>query len=222
MPNAYKVADSLLVLRNQLNAIAPGRSKRSDGFVGDAAHQSRDSDHNPWWVHGGHRWVTAGDFTQDSHGGLNCVDLAEALQDSRDPRIKYVIWQRQIMAGRLGPKPWVWRPYNGPNPHAKHLHLSVVPEPVSLTTTYWNLAGLVKEENMSPEAVWSHPVRDLYWGEGRTFRAVEALEWAAVHGGTNKDMLTEVQIKLEDLQKEQDEQRTLLEAIALKVGVTPA
>ena len=43
---AWRVARSLDVLLGQLNALAPERSKASDGSIGDAAHASRSSDHN--------------------------------------------------------------------------------------------------------------------------------------------------------------------------------
>ena len=37
---SWRVARSLLVLFDQLNAAAPGRSRSSDGTVGDLAHQA--------------------------------------------------------------------------------------------------------------------------------------------------------------------------------------
>jgi len=41
-------------LRKQVDKAFPGRDKRSDGWIGDRAHQARKSDHNPdknGWVH---------------------------------------------------------------------------------------------------------------------------------------------------------------------------
>lgn len=122
---AWRVARSLDVLLGQVNEAAPRRSKVSDGAIGDAAHASRDSDHNPWISKAGKGVVTARDFTHDPAGGLDCDALAAALVRSRDPRIKYIIWNRRILSGARGPSPWVWRPYSGTNPHSKHLHLSV-------------------------------------------------------------------------------------------------
>lgn len=49
----WRAAACLLKLRNQVNAMAPSRLKKSDGIVGDADHQTRDSDHNPWVEDGG-------------------------------------------------------------------------------------------------------------------------------------------------------------------------
>jgi hypothetical protein len=123
---SWRPAKSLIVLRDELNAIAPGRSKASDGLIGDASHQSRSSDHNPWLVApDGSRVVTALDITHDPAGGMDCERLKDELVRSRDPRIKYIIWQGEIIAGAEGPKPWQPRPYRGPNKHRHHLHLSV-------------------------------------------------------------------------------------------------
>ena len=128
MAATWRVARSLDRLLAQLNALAPRRSKASDGSIGDAAHASRSSDHNPWVRLLGLGIVTARDFTHDPAGGLDCEQLYAALVRSRDPRIKYVIWRRTITSGAAGPSPWVRRTYTGSNPHDKHLHLSVEDE----------------------------------------------------------------------------------------------
>ncbi|HKV33547.1 MAG TPA: hypothetical protein VJP89_04485, partial [Pyrinomonadaceae bacterium] len=60
---AWRVAKSLLRLREQINELAPNRSKASDGTIGDAAHASRKSDHNPWVKDGSIGVVTAMDIT---------------------------------------------------------------------------------------------------------------------------------------------------------------
>lgn len=121
----WRVAKSLEVLRHQLNDRYPNRSKASDGGIGDARHQNNPtSDHNPFIRDkNGIGIVRARDFTDDPKNGLDCQKLAEALVASRDPRIKYIIWNRQICSSKVSP--WKWRPYKGANPHTKHLHLSV-------------------------------------------------------------------------------------------------
>ncbi|GAA0897651.1 peptidoglycan-binding domain-containing protein [Pseudonocardia zijingensis] len=139
---SWKVADSLDQLRAQLNEHAPDRSTASDGGIGDEDHQNRSSDHNPWWSLAGQHYVTARDFTHDPGGGLDCHELADALRAGRDQRVKYVIWNERIMAGAGGPAPWQWRDYNGPNPHTRHLHLSVVPDARALSRIPWLLPGL--------------------------------------------------------------------------------
>jgi len=125
---AWRTARSLDTLLAQFNQAHPDRSKASDGSIGDAAHASRSSDHNPWVdIPGeGANAVTARDFTHDPQHGMDIGSIADQLQRCRDTRIKYVICNGQIMSGAGGPSPWVWRNYKGSNPHRKHLHLSVV------------------------------------------------------------------------------------------------
>ena len=122
---AWRVARSLDRLLAQLNAAAPRRSKVSDGSIGDAAHASRTSDHNPWVKDGAMGVVTARDYTHDPANGMDCERLYQALVRSRDPRIKYIIWNRTITSGNGQTSPWVRRAYTGSNAHTKHLHLSV-------------------------------------------------------------------------------------------------
>lgn len=152
---AWRVARALDTLLSQLNTMAPRRSKVSDGSIGDAAHASRDSDHNPWYIVGGVGVVTARDFTHDPAGGLDCHWLASRLVASRDNRIKYVIWNRQIWT------PSAWRSYTGPNPHTSHLHLSVQPNASCDDTRPWNL-GLESDPDMTPEQ--DKMLRALYEG----------------------------------------------------------
>lgn len=128
---AWRVADSLGVLLKQINQLAPGRSKVSDGSIGDAAHQSRESDHNPWVLDPpGPNVVTARDFTHDPKNGADMAVVSEALRRSKDPRIKYCIFNGRIFSSYpVGGVPaWTWRKYTGSNPHKTHMHLSVLPE----------------------------------------------------------------------------------------------
>lgn len=124
----WRVAYSLDVLLDEINAYAPDRSKVSDGSIGDAAHASRSSDHNPWRQAGGQGVVGARDFTHDPAGGLDCDLLAALLasQLGKHPALgsgAYVIWEAQIIStDRLSEG---WRSYSGSNEHRSHLHLSV-------------------------------------------------------------------------------------------------
>lgn len=135
------MAKSLETLLAQLNMMYPHRSKESDGGIGDAAHASRLSDHNPWYGPG---IVTARDFTHDPDNGIDCRNLANWLTTSSDRRIKYVIWNRRIWDRSSG-----WQPYNGTNPHTKHLHLSVVASILCDDTRPWKL-GTQKENDDMP------------------------------------------------------------------------
>lgn len=112
-------------LRDEVNARWPGRSKASDGTIGDAAHQDRTSDHNPR----PDGEVTALDITC---AGIDHVWLANYLAQlgsAGDRRVKYVIHDRQISNPSIsGGK---WRMYTGADPHDKHVHLSVNPHAAS-------------------------------------------------------------------------------------------
>lgn len=127
----WRIAKSLERLRAQINAMAPGRNKASDGGIGDPAHAKRNSDHNPWVDFDGRKGVvTARDFTHDPSGGCDAGAVAEKLRSSQDPRIKYIIWNRRIANSSPidGQAAWTWRPYSGSNPHNHHFHISVKAE----------------------------------------------------------------------------------------------
>lgn len=126
---AWRLAKALETLRAQINVMFPGREKDSDGTIGDAAHASRDSDHNPWVMDGKTGVVTAMDITCDASDGADTEALAETLRLQRDPRVKYVIYDRRMFSAypARGKAAWQWRPYTGKNPHIKHFHISVQP-----------------------------------------------------------------------------------------------
>lgn len=132
------LAGSLVSLRAQVNAIAPGRSKTADGWIGDTAHFSRVSDHNPDQF----GIVRAIDITDDAAGGLDALWLREALRRGRDPRIKYVISEGQMFSYyRTSTHPaWAWRPYVGVNAHMQHVHVSVVPGTAGDRAGSWSLS----------------------------------------------------------------------------------
>jgi hypothetical protein len=147
----WRAMNSLLVLRDQVNVIAPNRSKASDGLVGDADHQATNSDHNPHFVSGvGSNIVTALDLTHDPVHGFDSYAFAEVLRRNRDRRIKYVISNRQIFSSYVSGSraAWAWGPYTGSDPHTNHVHTSVLDAVVSDTKTPWNLEGF--ENDMTP------------------------------------------------------------------------
>ena len=101
----------------QINAKFPYRDKASDGGIGDTAHSTRISDHNPDQYGTYHAY----DFDHDpDSNGLDCRVLWRELLASRDARIKYVIFNRVIWSPSRGS-----RAYTGVNAHTLHLHLSV-------------------------------------------------------------------------------------------------
>ena len=117
----WRLARSLDVLFDEVNDLAPRRSTLSDGTIGDPAHASRQSDHNP----NSAGVVTAADITHDPGDGMDANDLAEHLRrlaKSGDRRVKYIIWNRRICSASSN---WNWVRYSGVNPHDKHVHISV-------------------------------------------------------------------------------------------------
>lgn len=107
------LAPSLVQLRREIDLRWPGRSKASDGWIGDTAHQARRSEHNP-----------------DPDGIVRAIDVTAAGIDVktvldatiRDSRVHYVIHARQIWSRSHG---WKKRPYTGSNPHTTHIHISI-------------------------------------------------------------------------------------------------
>jgi hypothetical protein len=97
---------------NDANARWPNRNKANDGIIGDASHQARKSDHNQG---------NAVDITHDPVSG--CTGDIIAAAALKDPRTKYVIWNRQIAFTAKGGQ---WTNYQGPNPHTKHCHISIL------------------------------------------------------------------------------------------------
>lgn len=117
--SSWRVAASLEVLRAELNALAPTRSTRSDGAIGDKAHRATASDHNP----NDANVVCARDFTHDPGSGADMHRISRRIVAVRPPALKYVIWNRQIWSRARASEGW--RRYTGSNPHTKHMHVSV-------------------------------------------------------------------------------------------------
>lgn len=132
---APQLVPSLVKLREQVNAAYPQRSKLSDGWIGDPAHKARKSDHNP----DGAGWVRALDLTHDPANGFDSWQFAETLRLSRDKRISYVISNGRIFSSTVSP--WTWRPYDGSNKHAAHVHVSVTGDSKALATTPWVISS---------------------------------------------------------------------------------
>lgn len=111
---SYYLAPSLAQLRAQINATWPKRSKALDGWIGDAAHSARVSDHNPDYGSGG--VVRALDVTAK---GISTRALLKAAKG--DSRTAYVIHKGKI----YGAERFKARKYRGSNPHTHHVHISI-------------------------------------------------------------------------------------------------
>ena len=153
---AYRLCRSLEALRGQCDEAWPDRNKASDGWIGDPAHSSRESDHNPDPL----GIVRAIDITHDPAHGADMNELAQALVDSRDPRIKYLIWNRRICSSTVSP--WTWRPYTGTNPHDHHIHISAVPDARADSAALWDIDQEPKGwDEMATKAEIKEAVREV-------------------------------------------------------------
>jgi hypothetical protein len=141
---AWRVARSIPVFHQQLKAAAPravppGTPASSWGTIGDVLHDST-SDHAPKDFPGwGNDIVTAGDQPHAPHLGLDQNIVGESLRLSRDPRLKYWIFNRRMFSSYAssGYPAWTWRPYRGSDPHDTHSHLSVVGDARADGTQPW-------------------------------------------------------------------------------------
>ena len=118
-PKLSKAAEQL---RSEINTKYPNRDKRSDGWIGDTAHNARKSDHNP----DKQGWVRAIDIDSDlvKSSSKESWLLAEQIKTialKGDKRVSYIIHQHRIASPRQN---WAWRVYKGSNPHVSHLHIS--------------------------------------------------------------------------------------------------
>ena len=107
-------------LREQTDDCFPDRKRASDGWIGDARHSARVSQHNP-----------------NERGEVCAIDIDARLSDQEavsfdladqirltaktDKRILYVIHAAKIASAK---SLWRWKKYTGINPHHKHIHIS--------------------------------------------------------------------------------------------------
>jgi len=118
----WQTVPAITALGLQIEEVRPG-TWATDGTVASKSHDinSPTSDHSPDADDGD---VAAIDFG----GGKAFLDeVTEQLRLSRDPRIKYVIYNERMFSSyaRHGYDPYTWRPYSGANGHKTHAHVSV-------------------------------------------------------------------------------------------------
>jgi hypothetical protein len=113
-------------LREQIDDAFPDRDRKSDGWIGDAAHSNRKSDHNPDPSNG---IVRAIDVDKDLNTKPSTSDyLADQIRlcaKAGDKRIAYVIFKGRIASSK---RAWRWRPYDGASRHDHHIHCSFTKE----------------------------------------------------------------------------------------------
>lgn len=122
-----KLAAAGVTLRDQINKRFPKRDKRSDGWIGDSAHQARPSDHNP----DSHGIVHALDVDEDlgaSGASRKLADqLIELARNGQDRgRLKYVVYEDKIASGTYRDSFWTWR--GSGYGHTEHIHVSFTPK----------------------------------------------------------------------------------------------
>ena len=99
----------------------PDRDRKSDGWIGDAKHSNRKSDHNPDSSNGIVRAIDV-DKNLDSRASTGAY-LADQIRlcAKKDKRISYVIFAGKIASAKSF---WRFRPYSGINSHHAHIHIS--------------------------------------------------------------------------------------------------
>lgn len=135
----WYLAPSLETGRREVNQRWPNRDKTSDGTIGDEAHQSRQSDHNP----------NSRDSVNAWDVDVNGVDIPLILSAfERHPSAHYWIYNQRIADADND-----WRPvqYTGSNPHTAHVHLSIRQTVAAEQNTQpWGIYP-TEEEELTPE-----------------------------------------------------------------------
>lgn len=116
-------------LRKQIDQRWPKRDRRTDGWIGDRAHSSRISDHNP----DKEGIVYAIDIDENmgkgsSRNGRTAKALANQLLGYAmsglpgSDRLKYVVYEDRIASGTYRSAWWKWRGKG--YAHYGHIHIS--------------------------------------------------------------------------------------------------
>lgn len=173
-------------LVGEVDARWPKRDRSSDGSIGDASHQTRDSDHNPWVVVNGVGVVRARDIDEDLDGnqlntGADAVVLFEhllRLAKGGDIRLNgggYLIYEAHIYSERLN---WAARPYSGTNAHKHHLHVSFSRNIAGFdSTASWGINTVQKPTEIGPlMALTNDQQRELLASTRETNMRVEQIQ----------------------------------------------
>ncbi|GIE30187.1 hypothetical protein Ait01nite_032320 [Actinoplanes italicus] len=189
---AWVLIPSLVQLRTEFNAIAPGRDKGADGAIGDSSHTS-SSDHTP-----DEDSRVLRDHDADSKNEVHALDIdstgpwpagrsfrslvmaviagerAKWLDPDDMCRLNYVIFDRKIYDKDNDFEP---RDYGGSDPHTNHAHFSGRYETRAESDTRpWG----VEEDDMATakEIVDELLSRDIVMADGtrRTVRTLFAWE----------------------------------------------
>jgi hypothetical protein len=112
-------------LREQIDDSFPDRDRKSDGWIGDAAHSNRKSDHNPDPINGIVRAIDVDkDFDSRPSTGAYLADQIR-LCAKKDKRISYIIYAGKIASRKSF---FRWKEYKGISSHHAHIHISFTKE----------------------------------------------------------------------------------------------
>jgi hypothetical protein len=155
-----KLVEAGVTLRDQINKRWPKRDRRSDGWLGDSAHQARKSDHNPdaWgWVYAldiDHNMGPAGPARQGAEAQKLADQLIQLAREGKDMgRLKYVVYNNKIASGTYKNQYWTWRPGN--YGHTQHIHISF--NSVAKNNGQQFNLPIFKEKNEAPKPTPAKP-----------------------------------------------------------------
>jgi len=176
------LAPCLATLRSEINAAHPERDKTSDGWIGDASHAARKSDHNPDPVVTG--VVRAIDIDKDGMDKDEYRRVALA-----DPRTEYFIQDGFIYTRANGFRK---QKYNGSNGHYGHGHLSARHgKKYENDTSPWGYKGAkasAPATNTGGKSVsqLADEVLAGLWGSGNDRKSRLGSQYAAVQAEVNR------------------------------------
>lgn len=118
-----KLCAAGVTLRSQVDDRWPDRDKASDGWIGDAAHSARDSDHNPDENEIVHAIDLDEDFGEKGAAKKFADELIRLAREGKDGgRLKYVVYEDRIASGTYRDSFWTWR--GSGFGHTQHVHVS--------------------------------------------------------------------------------------------------
>jgi hypothetical protein len=150
--SSWIVVACLLKLRDEVNALAPGRDKGADGTIGDQAHADRTSDHNPDET--GAVPIHDADHTNEVHAldittelnepGLSLETIVQFIlarcRSGAERRLRYIIFNHRIWKAD---NDWRQEAYNLADPHTGHAHFSASYESaLEASTASWHLEDI--------------------------------------------------------------------------------
>jgi len=194
----------LVSLRNEFNTLAPRRDRGSDGSIGDSAHASSSSDHNPdetgatpYEDSDNVNEVHAIDVDKDlNRSGWSMQKAVEIIvtrhRSGRDNRLQNVIYDRRIWS-----RSWNWtaREYTGSNPHDKHAHFSArYTTAQESDTRAWGLLEAEDDDMATITQTDFNARMDAWWNarmspsaaDNPARRALRVAPWQQVVGRTDK------------------------------------